>query len=553
MNAYVGASAAAAKRAARVERRERFGSFDVSKNPFANDRSGTKRCRTPMRPLLITLALALMPAAFSQTPTEKVRAVHRAQEQALMREYFDFVSIPNVTSDQANVRRNTQFIVAMMQRRGIHAELLEGESSATNPAVFGEVRVPGATKTVVFYAHYDGQPVNAAQWAPGLEPFRPVFLTAPVERGGRIVEWRPGEPIDPTWRISGRGAADDKAGVFAIINGYAALVEAGLAPTINVKFFFEGEEEAGSTHLRQLLQQHRDRLHSDLWIICDGPRHASGRKVVQFGVRGDVNMELTAYAAKRPLHSGNYGNWAPNPALRLVNLLATMKDDHGRVLVPGYYDDYVQFSETERLAVHEASFADAELLKDLGLHSPEVPGRSLLEGFELPTLNINGIQSANVGRLAANIIPTSARVNLDLRMVLGNDWQRQVRRVIDHIEAQGWHVLEREPTDEDRLSHPKLMKVEVGKGYNAQRTLMTLPIAQRVIAAVQSTSSDPIVRLPTGGGSLPLVIIEEELGAKVITVPVANHDNNQHAENENLRLDYLWSGVETVAALMQLD
>lgn len=506
-----------------------------------------------MRISALILALALAPGGLAQSLVQEVRAVRTAQEQALVQEYLEFVAIPNVSGDQPNVRRNAEFIVAMMKRRGIAAELLEGETSATNPVVFGEIKVPGATTTVVYYAHYDGQPVNPAQWAPGLHPFQPVFLTAPVERGGRIVEWKPGQPIDPTWRISGRGAADDKAGVYAIINAYAMLLESGHQPKVNVKFFFEGEEEIGSTHLRELLRKHRAKLQSDLWIICDGPRHASGRKVVSFGVRGDVNMDLTVYAAKRPLHSGNYGNWAPNPAMRLVSLLASMKDDNGRVLVQGFYDDYVKFSETEELAVREASSADADLMKELGLAQTEVPGRSLFAGFELPTLNINGIQSANVGRLAANIIPTSARVTLDLRLVLGNDWQRQVGRVVDHIKAQSWHVLDREPTDEERLAHPKLIKVEVGKGYNAQRTLMNLPLAQKVVAAVQSTSAEPIVRLPTGGGSLPLIIIEEELGAKIITVPAVNYDNNQHAENENVRLDYLWEGFETFAALMRLE
>ncbi|MBA3849014.1 MAG: peptidase M20, partial [Opitutus sp.] len=440
-----------------------------------------------MRLLPVVLGLAAATPLFAGTLVEKVRAYRTAREQALVAEYRDFVSIPNVSGDQANVRKNAEFIVALMKARGIEAELLEGETSATNPAVFGEITAPGATTTVVYYAHYDGQPVNPAQWAPGLHPFKPVFLTAPVERGGKIVDWQPGQPIDPTWRLSGRGAADDKAGVYAIINAYDALTKTGHRPTVNVKFFFEGEEEIGSTHLRELLRKHRAKLQSDLWIICDGPRHASGRKVVSFGVRGDVNMDLTVYAAKRPLHSGNYGNWAPNPALRLVSLLASMKDDNGRVLVEGYDDDSVQFSETERIAVREASFADDDLMKELGLNQAEVPGRSLLESFELPTLNINGIQSANVGRLAANIIPASARVTLDLRLVLGNDWRRQVGRVVDHIKAQGWHVLDREPTDEERLAHPKLVKVEVGKGYNAQRTLMNLPIAQKVIAAVQST------------------------------------------------------------------
>lgn len=497
-------------------------------------------------------ALAFAPVVLSAFSLDAIRAHRTAQQQELIAEYREFVAIPNVTRDQENIRRNAEFIVAMMQKRGIAAELLEGDSPAVNPAVFGEVQVPGATQTVVFYAHYDGQPVNPRQWAEGLEPFTPVFLTAPVERGGKIVDWQPGQPIDPTWRLSGRGAADDKAGVFAILNAYDALVRTGSAPTVNVKFFFEGEEEVGSTNLRALLRKHRAKLASDLWIISDGPRHVSGRKLVQFGVRGDVNMDLTVYGPKRPLHSGNFGNWAPNPAQRLVSLLATMKDDEGRVLIPGFYDDYVQFSETERLAMREASFADEALKRELGLHTTEVPSRSLYEGFELPSLNINGIQSANVGRLAANIIPTSARVTLDLRLVLGNDVQRQIGRVVDHLKAQGWHVLDREPTDEERLAHPKLIRVESGQGYNAQRTPMNLPIARAVIAAVESSTSEPVVKLPTVGGSLPLIIIEEELGARIISVPVVNYDNNQHAENENVRVDYLFEGIDTMAALMRM-
>ncbi|MBA4138602.1 MAG: peptidase M20 [Opitutus sp.] len=506
-----------------------------------------------MRPLFAGLALFIAPLLPANPWLENVRAVRSAQQQELIAEYREFCAIPNVSGDQANIRRNAEFIVAMMKKRGIAAELLEGHSRATNPAVFGEVKAPGATATVVFYAHYDGQPVNAAQWAAGLQPFNPVFITAPIERGGKILEWQPGQPIDLTWRMSGRGTADDKAGVFAILNGYDALVRAGLSPKVNVKFFFEGEEEIGSVHLRDLLQIHRAKLQSDLWIIADGPRHVSGRKVVQFGVRGDINLELTAYGPKRPLHSGNYGNWAPNPAHRLVTLLASMKDDDGRVLVPGFYDDYVQFSESERLAMREASFTDEALMRELGLNRTEVPGRSLLEGFELPSLNINGIQSANVGRLAANIIPTTARATLDLRLVLGNDWQRQVNRIVDHIKAQGWHVLDREPTDEERLAHPKLIQVGWGKGYNAQRTPMNSPLARAVVAAVAGSTDDPIVKLPTLGGSLPLIVIEEELGAKIITVPVVNYDNNQHAENENVRLNFLFEGIDTFAALMRLE
>jgi acetylornithine deacetylase/succinyl-diaminopimelate desuccinylase-like protein len=493
-------------------------------------------------------------AALAGSPTlDSVRAYRVAHEQELMAEYRELVAIPNVGSDQPNIRRNAEFLVAMMRRRGLAASLLEGKSAAANPAVFAEVTVPGATRTVIFYAHYDGMPVNPKDWAEGLDPWNPVFLTAPVGRGGQIIrDWQPGDAINPEWRLNGRAAADDKAGIFSILNAYAALVASGIPPSVNVKFFFDGEEEFGSPHLREILDLHRARLASDLWIVCDGPRPASGRKSVVFGVRGDVNLELTAYGAKRPLHSGNYGNWAPNPADGLVALLASMKDGNGRVTIPGFYDDYVSYSESERIAVQDASGSDATMLKELGFHAPEQPGRTLLEGFELPGLNINGITAANTGKTAANIIPAVARATLDLRLVLGIDWRRQTERVIAHIRAQGWHVIDHEPTDAERTEFAKLLQVQVGAGYNAQRTPMSLPLAKSVSAAVQSTTAEPIVQQPTTGGSLPLSVVEETLGAKVISVPVVNYDNNQHAENENMLIRYLWEGMETFSALMTM-
>ncbi len=502
---------------------------------------------------LLGVGLSVAAAAAASPLQDAVRAYRTSHEQDLIAEYREFVAIPNVSADRPNVRRNAEFLVAMMKRRGIAAELLEGKSAATNPLVFGEVRVPGATRTVVFYAHYDGMPVNPKEWAEGLDPWKPVFLTAPMARGGRIVtDWKSGDAIDSSWRLNGRASSDDKAGIFSILNGYAALAASVGKPTVNVKFVFEGEEEITSVHLGELMELHRAKLQSDLWIICDGPRHVSGRKTVVFGVRGDVNMALTVYGAKRPLHSGNYGNWAPNPAMRLVSLLASMKDDSGKILIKGFYDDSVGFSESERIAIQEASFTDRALLQELGLKEPEVPGRSLFEGFEQPGLNINGIGSANVGAAATNVIPAVARATLDLRLPLGIDWRKQVERVLAHMQTQGWQVIDHEPTDAERAQFEKLVEVEVGSGYNAQRTLLSLPIARAVIAAVQSTATEPVLKVPTMGGSLPLSLIEERLGAKVIAVPVANYDNSQHAENENMRIDYLGEGMETFAALMTM-
>ena len=372
-----------------------------------------------------------------------------------------------------------------------------------------------------------------------------------MEAGGKIVSLPTDGEINPEWRLYGRAASDDKAGVMAILTAFDALRVQNTSPSLNLKFIFEGEEEAGSPHLGEIIDLHKELLGADAWIICDGPVHQSGRKQVVFGVRGDQNVDLTVYGAKRPLHSGHYGNWAPNPAMLLARLLASMKDDTGRVTISGWYDGVEPLGEAERRAIAEAPAYDDELRSQLGLARTEGAGQSLLDLINQPSLNINGYSSGDVGALARNVIPTTATVVLDLRLVKGNDHRQQVQRLVDHIRKQGFQVTDRDPTDEERKQHPLIAKVIARTGgYNAERTRMDLPISIAVIDAVQSTSKDRIVRLPTSGGSLPLSIITDHLRTTTMSVPIANYDNNQHAENENLRLQNLWDGIETWAAVM---
>jgi acetylornithine deacetylase/succinyl-diaminopimelate desuccinylase-like protein len=300
------------------------------------------------------------------------------------------------------------------------------------------------------------------------------------------------------------------------------------------------------------LQKHKEILNHTDWIICDGPVNQTGRKAVNFGVRGDVNMDVKVFGPKRPLHSGHYGNWAPNPAMNLVQLLASMKDKTGKVLIKDFYTDVIPLTDSERKAIALAPRVDDQMKTELGFALADGGGKSLNELINQPSLNINGIQSANAGRLATNVITTFALATLDLRLVLGNDSKRQTQKVIDHIKRQGFLVLtDREPTDEERMKYPNIARVTVRDGgYNAQRTKMDLPFSKAVINAVQSTVSEPIVSLPGLGGSLPLYLFEKYLNATPITVPIANHDNNQHAENENVRIGNLWNGIDTFVALM---
>jgi acetylornithine deacetylase/succinyl-diaminopimelate desuccinylase-like protein len=501
--------------------------------------------------ILVFIALAL--STVSAQITTSIRQYRQTNEHRLFNEFIELLKIPNVASDTPNIRRNADHLVAEMQKRGLKPRLLEAADKKVPPVVYGEWMTPGATKTVIFYAHYDGQPTDPKDWT-GSEPWKPVVRTNAFEKGGQTIPFpKAGEKIDPEWRIYARSASDDKAGVFAILTAFDAIVAQKIKPTVNIKFFFEGEEEDGSPNLREILTKNKDLLKADAFIVCDGPVHQSGRKQVVFGVRGVTGVDITVYGASRPLHSGHYGNWSPNPANTLARLLASMKDDKGNIVVKGWGDDVEPLGQIELQAIKDAPAYDEEIKRQLGIAYTEGGGKSLLELIHLPSLNIAGIKSGDVGTLARNVIPSSANVVMDLRLVKGNDHVRQVEKLRKHIESQGFYVIDRDPTEAERLAHPFIAKfVHKAGGYNAQRTRMDLPISLAVIDAVQASSSEPIVRMPTLGGSLPLSIISETLGQPTITVPIANYDNNQHAENENIRIQNLWDGIEIFANLMRL-
>lgn len=502
-----------------------------------------------MRYVFFIVSFSITVNVFAQTDLEKIRSYRTKNESSVYNEFISFLQTPNSANDTANIRKNAEYLMQLMNAKGISkVQLLEANDKSVPPVVYGEVNVLNATHTIIFYAHYDGQPVNPATWAKGLHPFQPKLLNGRFDEGAEILS--PTFPLNDDWRIYARGASDDKGGVMAILNAYNAIKQSGINFTYNIKFFFEGEEEQGSPHLSQILEKYKTLLQSDLWIICDGPVHQSGYKQIVFGARGDAHLSLKVFGPKNPLHSGHYGNWVPNPVMTLSKLLATMKDDNGKVEIKGFYDDVIPLNETEKKAMNNVPDVEKDLKKKIGFAKEDMIGKTLNEAINLPSLNINGIESSNIGTIQANVIPVSATAVIDLRLVLGNDWKKQQQKVINHIIHQGFYVTDKEPTDEERSKYSKIVQVKRGKGDNAQRTPMNLPIAQKIIAAVQQTTSNPVLQIPTLGGSLPVSDLVNVLNAKFLIVPIANPDNNQHAENENIRIKNFREGIDMMAAIM---
>ena len=275
----------------------------------------------------------------AQTPPQIARTYTAGQRDQLVQEFSEFLSIPNVAADPAGLRRNADFLVGQLQQRGVQAKLLTspGLLASVPPVVYGEIRTQGAKRTIVFYAHYDGQPVTPSEWDTGA--FTPVL-----------------KQVNGESRIYARSAGDDKATIFAQLTALSALQAAHTPLKANIRFVWEGEEGGRIyTHLEQILMSNRELIGGDVWLVCDGPVDQTRQQTLIFGARGDASMQITVYGPVRSLHSGHYGNWAPNPAMRLVQLLAGMKDADGRVLIPHFYDGVEPLGAEEKKALAACS------------------------------------------------------------------------------------------------------------------------------------------------------------------------------------------------------
>ena len=503
---------------------------------------------SPIHFLVLTVFIGLVfPPGVSADPVasaEQARQWRQAHEQEILDGFAELLSLPNVASDEVNIRRNADYISGLLRQRDFDVRLLELEGSP--PAVYAERLSPGAQKTLMIYVHYDGQPVNPADWAS--DPWTPVLRDGLVEQGGKIIPMQ--APFGPEWRIYGRSAGDDKAPIVALNAALDALAAAGIGLSVNLKLFFEGEEEAGSPHLRQMLTRYRDLLNADLWLFCDGPVHQSRRWQLSYGVRGSFGFGLTVFGPNRPLHSGHYGNWAPNPIVRLTALIGTMRDEAGNILIDGYHDQVVAPTLLEMQAIDAAPRVDDGLIRELGIHRPETGDRVEMAVMR-PALNLRGIRSGDVGERARNSIQTSATASIGLRLVPAQttDYLREV--IERHIAGQGYLVLDREPTAQERDSHGRIAMLDWSDGgYPAYRAPFDLPMAVSVANIMNQLGDQDLVQLPTMGGSLPLYLIDEVVGSPILILPIANHDNNQHGKDENLRLQNLWDAIEIYAAVL---
>lgn len=490
------------------------------------------------------LALALsMGTACADESVQQFRTDHELQ---ILSDFRDFLSLPNVASNTSDMMVNAAWIERYIAKRGFTSQVVT-EGGA--PYMIAERRQPGATKTVLIYAHFDGQPVEPGNWAS--PPFEPTLRDGPVEKAGKIVSWDNLTAVDPEWRIFARSAGDDKAPVIALMAALDALDAKGDAPSVNIKLILDGEEEAGSPTQDKILERHGDKLTADLMLFCDGPMHQSRKRQLVFGVRGTMTVDLTAYGPARPLHSGHYGGWAPNPSEQLMRLLISMKDDKGRITIPGYLDDVRPVSLAEQQAVDALPETDATLKSDLLLSTTDGGGKRIEEIAMGPSIIVKGFQGGGVGGQSRNTIMPSATASINFRLAPGQTPDRVTAHMNRFFADQGFDVYMREPTDEERASGKALFADWRPGGYRAYRSDLGRVEAQKLVSILNGIDGSTTLMMPTMGGSLPIYLFEDTFpDMPIVILPIANHDNNQHGRNENMRVKNLWDAIDIYAAVL---
>ncbi len=456
-----------------------------------------------------------------------------------------FFSIPNDANYPEQIEPNVRWCEKAFQNRGFSTKRLE---THTVPLLLAER--PGLTtsKTVLVYLQIDGQPVDVSKWNQD-DPYVPVLKAKNGDGNWKIMDWSLLEgDIDPDWRIFSRSASDARGPVMMFLKAVDMISDLGITPNYNIKVIMDFEEELGSPHLPQAVLDYKQELASDMLVIFDGPRHLSNRPTLTYGARGIATISLEVFGPRSPLHSGNYGNYSPNPAVKLSQLLATMWEDDGRVSIPAWYDDIVLTEEVKEV-LREVPDDEVQILKDFGIAKPENIGGNFQEAIQYPALGILGLEAAWVGKERRTIIPASAIAELNIRLVKETEGDRMVGLLKQHILDQGFHLVEDQPTELERQTRDKIARFNAEVSYGAFRTEFDSEIGSWLRAAMRKAFGSEPIQIRTAGGSIPISPFVITLDIPAVAVPTVNPDNNQHSPNENIRLGNYVDGIKTIATI----
>ena len=448
---------------------------------------------------------------------DTVKAYIESHREAFANDLAELLRIASVSADSrqnAETRRAADWVAAQFQGLGLTTETIP---TAGHPLVYAESPPVPGKPVVLVYGHYDVQPPE------------------PLE------EWI-SPPFEPTVRngnIHARGATDDKGQMLTHVKSVEAWIKSVGKLPLQVKFLIEGEEEVGSEHLGPYVKQNRDKLACDAVVISDCSQFAPGVPAITYGLRGIAYYELRLRGPKQDLHSGTFGGAVTNPANALVALLAALKHEDGRVLVPGFYDDVELLTERERGEFRALPFTDAEFMRSVGVTGMlgEAGYSSLERRWARPTCDINGLTSGYQGEGAKTVLPAKASAKFSFRLVPNQDPKK--------IEKSLRKFLE------ERL--PPGIQMELVDHHGAPGVVVPLdsPYMHAASAAIEAAFGRAPVFIREGG-SIPIVnTFTGELGADVLLLGWGQNDDNTHSPNEKFSLDDYHRGTLASAHLWE--
>ncbi len=485
--------------------------------------------------------------AFGQQPTDQEYLGYAKNSFDRLKE---LLSIPNDAHFPKDIERNVQWCEKEFSERGFKTTRLDTE---TVPLLLAERKGLNASKTVLVYLQVDGQPVDPQFWFQD-GPYNATLKEQAPTGGWEAIPWEnlSTQTFNPDWRVFARSTADSKGAVNMFLTAMDMLRDKKEAPNFNIKVIMDFEEELGSPHLPKAVRDYKEELAADMLIIFDGPLHISGKPTLTFGARGISTITLKIFGPILPQHSGHYGNWAPNPAVRMSRLIASMKDDYGRVTIPGFYDGIFlsdEVKETLRSVPDDEKFINYKL----GVAGGDRVAPSYQEALQYPSLNVRGLSSGWVGSEKRTIVPATAQAEIDIRLVLESDPERLIGLVRQHIEDEGYHIISGNPTKEDRVKHYRICQFSAETNYLAFRTDFDSEVGLWLDRALTKAYGTTPIKQRTSGGSIPISPFVTELGIPAVTVPTVNRDNNQHSPNENIRLGNYVDGIKTMYSILTED
>lgn len=500
----------------------------------------------------ILFSLFILPLLFSQfSQAQKLskKEITKLANDKFSNTVFDLISFLKLQNDghfENEIEQNLKWCDSVFLDLKFKTQIVKTEGA---PLLFAEKKVHEKLKTVLFYLQIDGQPADSTKWNQS-NPFLPVLKEKDDRNNWSIINSKLLETeFNPEWRIFARSASDSKGPAMSFISALQILRDEKINPAFNIKVIMDFQEEMGSPSLPKAVTKNRKLLNADMLFIMDGTRHLSNLPTLTFGARGIATATLKVFGPRYPLHSGQYGNFAPNPVFEAARLLSGLKDETGKVTLEGFYDG-IELSEKDKTQLNSIPESLDNIKTRLGIARADAVGSTYQEALQYPSLNIRGLNAAWVGDEVRTIIPAEVIAEIDMRLVPESDGERLMQLLKNHITAQGYHLVDSIPSEKERKNYSKLASFKYRLGSSPFRTDMDSQIGTYLEKAMQKVFDDDFIKMRTTGGSQPMAPFIKTLGIPAVSIRIPNPDNNIHSPNENLRIGNLLEGIMTCLAIL---